>query len=303
MRKYICAMIAAAMAISMAACSKKDDTSSAAPEESTAQSENVSESAATEETSAEAETTAETVSTSDISYIGKWYFVQMDMTAENMTLSMSLKDMEVTDLTDETVFVMDIAEGGKVNITSDGDTVEADWTQTDSGMTITGDTEALGADILDFTHEDADLIKTVISEDGDTIVMYFAKEGSSKIDDSMNTSLLEQTLGAIMGDMIDENMEELTLDAPAVLTYTEEDTDVKFVRFTAPEAGTYTFRSESDGHDTAAIYDTVSFAEALDISENTEGGFELSLTLEADQPVYIEVTSDSSEVTVTAEKN
>ena len=294
-------MISAAMAISMAACSKKDDTSSAAPEESTVQSESVSENAASEETSAE--TTAEAVSTSDISYIGKWYFVQMDMTAENMTLSMSLKDMEVTDLTDETVFVMDIAEGGKVNITSDGDTVEADWTQTDSGMTITGDDAALGADTLDFTPEDTDLIKTVISEDGDTIAMYFAKEGSSKIDDSMNTSLLEQTLGAIMGDMIDENMEELTLDAPAKLTYSEEDTDVKFVRFTAPEAGTYTFRSESDGHDTAAIYDTVSFAEALDISENTEGGFELSLTLEADQPVYIEVTSDSSEVTVTAEKN
>lgn len=301
MRKYICAMISAAMAISMAACSKKDDTSSAAPEESTVQSESVSENAASEETSAE--TTAEAVSTSDISYIGKWYFVQMDMTAENMTLSMSLKDMEVTDLTDETVFVMDIAEGGKVNITSDGDTVEADWTQTDSGMTITGDDAALGADTLDFTPEDTDLIKTIISEDGDTIAMYFAKEGSSKIDDSMNTSLLEQTLGAIMGDMIDENMEELTLDAPAKLTYSEEDTDVKFVRFTAPEAGTYTFRSESDGHDTAAIYDTVSFAEALDISENTEGGFELSLTLEADQPVYIEVTSDSSEVTVTAEKN
>ena len=294
-------MISAAMAISMAACSKKDDTSSAAPEESTVQSESVSENAASEETSAE--TTAEAVSTSDISYIGKWYFVQMDMTAENMTLSMSLKDMEVTDLTDETVFVMDIAEGGKVNITSDGDTVEADWTQTDSGMTITGDDAALGADTLDFTPEDTDLIKTIISEDGDTIAMYFAKEGSSKIDDSMNTSLLEQTLGAIMGDMIDENMEELTLDAPAKLTYSEEDTDVKFVRFTAPEAGTYTFRSESDGHDTAAIYDTVSFAEALDISENTEGGFELSLTLEADQPVYIEVTSDSSEVTVTAEKN
>ncbi|MCI7499565.1 MAG: hypothetical protein MSA82_09180, partial [Oscillospiraceae bacterium] len=77
MRKYICAMIAAAMAISMAACSKKDDTSTAAPEESTAQSESVSESSAGEETSAEAETTAEAVSTSDISYIGKWYFVQM----------------------------------------------------------------------------------------------------------------------------------------------------------------------------------------------------------------------------------
>ena len=289
-------MIAAAMAISMAACSKKDDTSTAAPEESTAQSESVSESAATEETSAEADT-------SDISYSGKWYFVKMDMTAENMTLSMSLKDMEVTDITDETVFVIDITEDGKVNITSDGNTVEADWTQTDSGITITGNTEALGADSLDFTPEDADLIKTVISEDGDTIAMYFAKEGSSKIDDSMNTSLLEQTIGAIMGDMIDENMEELTLDAPAKLTYAEEDTDVKFVRFTAPESGTYTFRSESDGHDTAAIYDTVSFAEALDISENTEGGFELSLTLEADQPVYIEVTSDSSEVTVTAEKN
>jgi len=296
MRKYICAVIAAAMALSMAACSKKDDTSSAVPEESTTQSESASESASSEEISADADT-------SEISYIGKWYFVQMDMTAENMTLSMSLKDMEVTDLSSETVFVMDIAEGGKVNITSDGDTVEADWTQTDSGMTITGDDTALGADSLDFTHEDTDLIKTVISEDGDTIAMYFAKEGSSKIDDSMNTSLLEQTIGAIMGDMIDENMEELTLDAPAVLTYAEEDTDVKFVRFTAPEAGTYTFRSESDGHDTAAIYDTVSFTEALDISENTEGGFELSLTLEADQPVYIEVTSDSSEVTVTAEKN
>lgn len=300
MKKYICAVIAAAMALSMAACSKKDDTSSAVPEESTAQSASVSESAANEETSDAAENTADV---SDISYIGRWYFVQMDMTAENMTLSMSLKDMEVTDITDEAVFVMDIAEVGKVSITSDGDTVEAEWTQTDSGITITGDTEALGADSLDFTPEDADLIKAVISENSDTIAMYFAKEGSSKIDDSMGTSLLEQTIGAIMGNMIDENTEELTLDAPAKLIYAEEDSDVRFVRFTAPEAGTYTFRSESNGHDTAAIYDTVSFAEALEISENTEGGFELSLTLEADQPVYIEITSDSSEVTVTAEKN
>ena len=301
-------MIAAAMAISMAACSKNDDTSTAEADESTAQSESVSESAAgeaelSETTLSEAAPSETTADTSDISYIGKWYFVQMDMTAENMTLSMSLKDMEVTDLSDETVFIMDIAEGGKVSITSDGDTVEADWTQTDSGITITGDTEALGADSLDFSPEASDLIKTVIAEDEETLALYFAKEGSSRIDDSMNTSLLEQSLGAIMGDMIDENMEELTLDAPAKLTYAEEDTDVKFVRFTAPEAGTYTFRSESDGHDTAAIYDTVSFAEALDISENTEGGFELSITLEADQPVYIEVTSDSSEVTVTAEKN
>ncbi|WP_432651474.1 hypothetical protein [Huintestinicola sp.] len=298
MKKYLSAITAILMAFSLAACSNKQEDATV----SEAVSETVSSETSAEAASSETAESAAAAETSDFSYIGKWYFIRTDMTSEGMTLAMSLKDMEVTGLTDENSFVLDIKDSGVVDINAYGETASAEWTVSGSGITITGDEETLGADRLEFTAEDTDLIRTDIFFEEEAMNMYFAKEGSPKIEESMSKSLLEQSFGEIMGNMMNENMAEVTLDTPAVMTY-GEDTDVMFCRFTAPEAGSYTFRSESGGHDTAAVYDSSSFAETLDVSENTEGGFELTIELEAEQSVYIEVTSDSTEVTVSAQKN
>lgn len=293
MKKHLAALTALLMAFSLAACSNKQEDATV--------SENVSETVSSETVSETAEN-APAAETSDFSYIGKWYFIRTDMTSEGMTLAMSLKDMEVTGLTDETSFVLDIKDGGAVDINAYGETASAEWTATDSGITITGDEETLGADKLEFTAEDTDLIRTDIAFEEEAMNMYFAKEGSPKIEESMNKSLLQEAFGAILGEMIGENMIPLTLDAPAVLTYDEE-TVTMFCSFTAPEAGSYTIRSESGGYDIAAVYDPSNFSEVLTSSDNTEGGFELTMELEAEQTIYIEVTSESKEVTVTAQKN
>lgn len=306
MKKYFSALTALIIAFSLAACSKNqaEDSAEETASESVS-SETVSDTSA--ETSAEAGTSdtsesAPAADFSDFSYIGKWYFIKTDMTSEGMTLAMSLKDMEVSELTAENSFVLDIKDGGIVDISAYGEAASAEWKASDSGITITGDENTLGAEVLKFTAEDTDIIRTDLAFEEEAMNMYFAKEGSPKIEESMNKSLLEETFGAILGDMLNENMTEVTLDAPAVLTY-GEDSEVMFCQFTAPETGSYTFRSESGGHDTAAVYNTTSFAETIDVSENTEGGFELTLELEAEQSIYIEVTSDSKEVTVSVQKN
>lgn len=302
MKKHLAALTALLMAFTLAACSENqtENTTSETVSE-TVSSETASETSA-EAASSETAESAPAAETSDFSYIGKWYFIRTDMTSEGMTLAMSLKDMEVTEFTDETSFVLDIKDGGTVDINAYGETASAEWTASDSGITITGDEETLGADRLEFTAEDTDLIRTDIAFEEEAMNMYFAKEGSPKIEESMNKSLLEEALGSILGEMIGENIIPLTLEAPAVLTYDEE-TVTMFCSFTAPEAGSYTFRSESGGYDIAAVYDPSSFSEVLTSSDNTEGGFELTMELEAEQTIYIEVTSESKEVTVTAQKN
>lgn len=304
MKKHLSAITAVLVAISLSACTNSQSENTA--EETVSEtlisetSDTVSEASADE--SSETDETASAADISDFTFVGKWYFVQTDMTMDGRTLAMSLKDMEVTEITAENSFVLDIKNDGTVEINAYGESASAEWTASDSGITISGDEESLGAETLDFTAEDADLIRTALVLEEEAMNMYFAKEGSPKIEESINKSLLEESFGAIMGEMLNENMTELTLEVPAVITY-GEDTEVMFCRFTAPEEGEYTFRSESGGHDTAAVYDSSSFAETLDVSDNTEGGFELTLKLEAEQSVYIEVTSDSTEVTVSAQKN
>ncbi|MGN0638641.1 MAG: hypothetical protein ACI4J0_09750 [Huintestinicola sp.] len=298
MKKSLSAITALLMAFSLAACSdnKAEDTSS-----ETVSSGNVTETSA-EPVAFETEESVPEADTSDFSFIGKWYFISTDMTSDGITLAMSLKDMEISELTAENSFILDIKDGGTVDISAYGENASAAWTASDSGITITGDEETLGADVLKFTAEDTDLIRTALAFEEESMNMYFAKEGSPKIAESMNKSLLEDTFGVILSEMISENMTELTAETPAVLTYSE-DTEAMYCGFTAPEAGSYTFRSESDGYDIAAVYSSSSFAEALATSDNTEGGFELTLELEAEQTIYIEVTSGSSQVTVTAQKN
>lgn len=298
MKKHLAALTAVLMAFSLAACSKKQEDAAVSEPESEA----VSSMTTAEAPVSETEGNVSPAEQSDFSYIGKWYFIRTDMTSEGITLAMSLKDMEITELTAENSFVLEIKEGGVVDINAYGETASAEWTFSDSGITITGDEETLGADTLSFTAEDTDLIRTALAFEEETMNMYFAGEGSPKIEESMQKSLLEETFGAILSEMIGDNMTPLTLEAPAVLTY-GEDTEAMYCGFTAPEAGSYTFRSESDGYDIAAVYSPTSFAEALASSDNTEGGFELTLELEAEQTIYIEVTSGSKEVTVTAQKN
>lgn len=304
MKKHLSAITAVLVAISLSACTNSQSENTA--EETVSEtlisetSDTVSEASADE--SSETDETASAADISDFTFVGKWYFVQTDMTMDGRTLAMSLKDMEVTEITAENSFVLNIKNDGTVEINAYGESASAEWTASDSGITISGDEESLGAETLDFTAEDADFIRTALVLEEEAMNMYFAKEGSPKIEESINKSLLEESFGAIMGEMLNENMTELTLEVPAVITY-GEDTEVMFCRFTAPEEGEYTFRSESGGHDTAAVYDSSSFAETLDVSDNTEGGFELTLKLEAEQSVYIEVTSDSTEVTVSAQKN
>lgn len=301
MKKHLAVLAALIMAFSLAACSKKQGESIASEAVSeTFSSETSAETTA--EAAAETEENASSAEISDFSFVGKWYFIKTDMTAEGISLAMSLKDMEILELTAENSFILDIKDGGTVDISAYGDSASAEWKPSDSGITITGDEETLGADMLNFTIEDTDLIRTDIAFEEESMNMYFAKEGSPKIEESMNKSLLEDTFGAILSEMIGENMTELTLDTPAVLTYTE-DTTAMYCGFTAPEAGSYTFRSESDGYDIAAVYSPSSFAETLASSDNTESGFEVTIELEAEQTIYIEVTSESNEVTVTAQKN
>ena len=293
MKKFLSAFTALLMASSLAACSgdKAEDTAS-----ESVNSESVAEAVSeTQESSSEADS-------SEFSFIGKWYFIRTDMTSDGITLAMSLKDMEVSDLSPESSFVLDIKDGGAVDINAYGESAVAEWKASDSGITLTGDEESLGADVLEFTAEDADLIRTALAFEEEAMNMYFAREGSPKIEESMKKSLLEESFGEVMKEMIGDNMEELTLEAPAALTY-DEGVVSMYCSFTAPEAGSYTFRSESDGYDTAAVYDPSSFAEVMTSSVNTEGGFEITVELEADQTIYIEVTSESKKVTVTAQKN
>ena len=291
MKKHLAALTSLIMAFSLAACFAKQDEAIPAETEKEAVSETVSEAAV-----------SEAVGNVSFSYIGKWHFIRADMTAKGITLAMSLKDMEISELTAENSFILEIKDSGTVDISAYGKNASAEWKPSDSGITITGEEETLGANVLDFTSEDTDLIKTTLSFEEEEMDMYFAREGSPKIEESMNKSLLEDTFGAVLGDMINENMTELTLDAPVTLSH-EENTAAMYCGFTAPEAGSYTFRSESGGYDIAAVYDPSSFAKALAVSDNTEGGFELTIELEAEQTIYIEVTSGSKEVTVSAQKN
>ena len=284
MKKYIAVIFATVMALGLAACGAKDS-----PAENT-EAESVS--------AVNSESAAETGEKAPISYVGRWYMIRTDMTMDGTTLEMSLKDM-AEDI-DENAFVMEINEDGTVIMKVDEEIADAKWSVIDNGISVIGEMSELGVDTIDFIAEDPDLLRGVMVEDGMEMGMYYAREGSPRIEESKNTSYLEKSLGKIMGEMMEENMPNLTLDSPLTLNI-ENSEDVSYCGFEAPETGEYTFRSESGGHDTVMAFDSTSFAEPLIESGNAEGGFEITMSIEKGKIIFLEVTSDQTAVTVTVE--
>ena len=305
MKKYIAVIFATVMALGLAACGAKDS-----PAENT-EAESVS--------AVNSESAAETGEKAPISYVGRWYMIRTDMTMDGTTLEMSLKDMAedidenafvmeinndravLIDLHDENAFVMEINEDGTVIMKVDEEIADAKWSVIDNGISVIGEMSELGVDTIDFIAEDPDLLRGVMVEDGMEMGMYYAREGSPRIEESKNTSYLEKSLGKIMGEMMEENMPNLTLDSPLTLNI-ENSEDVSYCGFEAPDTGEYTFRSESGGHDTVMAFDSTSFAEPLIESGNAEGGFEITMSIEKGKIIFLEVTSDQTAVTVTVEK-
>lgn len=285
MKKYIAVIFATVMALGLAACGAKDS-----PAENT-EAESVS--------AVNSESAAETGEKAPISYVGRWYMIRTDMTMDGTTLEMSLKDM-AEDI-DENAFVMEINEDGTVIMKVDEEIADAKWSVIDNGISVIGEMSELGVDTIDFIAEDPDLLRGVMVEDGMEMGMYYAREGSPRIEESKNTSYLEKSLGKIMGEMMEENMPNLTLDSPLTLNI-ENSEDVSYCGFEAPDTGEYTFRSESGGHDTVMAFDSTSFAEPLIESGNAEGGFEITMSIEKGKIIFLEVTSDQTAVTVTVEK-
>lgn len=260
----------------------------------------------TEAVSAEAPDVAQSESSANIadqsSYAGKWYYVKADMVSEDMSFSISLMDMDITDITAEDMLTMELKEDGSVLIGTAANPEEASWTVTDGGFAVEGSLVELGSERAEFTAMEDGTVKTVMDIDGtDTMEMFFAREGSNILNESLSRSFLEDSFGDIMGDLLEASMSELTVDAPAELDFSGE-SSIMFCRFTAVEDGEYIFRSESSGFDTAIIYSDSSFEETLCDSQNTEGGFELSHSMKSGDTVYIEVESDSEAVNVFAEK-
>lgn len=285
MKKYIAVIFATVMALGLAACGAKDS-----PAENT-EAESVS--------AVNSESAAETGEKAPISYVGRWYMIRTDMTMDGTTLEMSLKDM-AEDI-DENAFVMEINEDGTVIMKVDEEIADAKWSVIDNGISVIGEMSELGVDTIDFIAEEPDLLRGVMVEDGMEMGMYYAREGSPRIEESKNTSYLEKSLGKIMGEMMEENMPNLTLDSPLTLNI-ENSEDVSYCGFEAPDTGEYTFRSESGGHDTVMAFDSTSFAEPLIESGNAEGGFEITMSIEKGKIIFLEVTSDQTAVTVTVEK-
>jgi len=276
------------------------ETAALPAESSVSETEAVSAESSDAVQSESAETTAE--NSDPDSYAGKWYFVKADMVSEDMSFSMSLMDMDITELTAEDMLIMELKEDGTTIIGSAETSEEASWTVTDGGFAVEGSLVELGSERAEFTSMEDGTVKTVLDVDGsDTMEMFFAREGSDILTDSLSRSYLEDSFGDIMDDLLEASMAEITVDTPAALDFTGE-SSIMFCRFTAVEDGEYTFRSESSGFDTAIIYSDSSFEETLCDSENTEGGFELSHTMKSGETVYIEVESDSEAVKVFAEK-